>query len=82
MLKLNNEKLHYAIKGLSPIGSFAFTRSYEDNITSDMKMEIPGVGGISAWFNDSKENIIKDLKACGFSDFDILKAKAFMSIDF
>ena len=77
MLKLNTDKLHYAIKATE--NGFAFTRSFKDNITSEMKLPIAGVA-ISAWLIDSKVNIIKDLKRCGFSDWDIYKAKNYMMI--
>lgn len=76
MLKLNSEKLHYAIKATK--NGFVFTRSYEDNITSDMTLPVPGVN-VSAWFADSVANIIKDLKMCGFSDWDLYKAEQYMS---
>jgi hypothetical protein len=77
MIKLNNGKLNYAIKQLSN-KSFAFTRSYNDDITEDSKILAGGVVEVSAWFNDTKANIIRDLKACGFSEFDQLKAKTYM----
>jgi len=76
MLKLNTEKLHYAIKETET--GFAFTRSFQDNITSDMKLPVVGVS-VSAWFADSETSIIKDLKMCGFSDWDIYKAKKYMA---
>jgi hypothetical protein len=76
MLKLNTDKLHYAIKATDT--GFAYTRSYEDNITVDMKMPMPGVS-ISAWFADNVANIIKDLKMCGFSEWDLYKAKNYMT---
>jgi hypothetical protein len=76
MLKLNTDKLHYAIKATET--GFAYTRSYEDNIASDMALAIPGVS-VSAWFADSVANIIKDLKMCGFSDWDLYKAKNYMT---
>jgi len=76
MLKLNTDKLHYAIKATDTC--FAYTRSYEDNITADMMMQIPGVS-ISAWLADSVANIIKDLKMCGFSEWDLYKAKNYMT---
>ena len=76
MLKLNTDKLHYAIKATDT--GFAYTRSYEDNITDDMKLLIPGVN-ISAWLADSVNNIIKDLKSCGFSEWDLYKAKNYMT---
>ncbi|MCP5005771.1 MAG: hypothetical protein GY941_17815 [Planctomycetes bacterium] len=76
MLKLNTDKLHYAIKATDT--GFAYTRSYEDNITADMTMQIPGVS-ISAWLADSVTNIIRDLKMCGFSEWDLYKAKNYMT---
>ena len=76
MLKLNTDKLHYAIKATDT--GFAYTRSYEDNITADMMMQIPGVS-ISAWLADSVANIIRDLKMCGFSEWDLYKAKNYMT---
>ncbi len=76
MLKLNTDKLHYAIKATDT--GFAYTRSYEDNITSDMTLPVPGVI-VSAWLADSVANIIKDLKMCGFSDWDLYKAKNYMT---
>lgn len=79
MLKLNNGKLFYAVKQLKD-KSFAFTRSYKDDITQDKKMLVGGVQEVSAWFNDTKKNIISDLKACGFSEFDQLKAKQYMGV--
>ncbi len=76
MLKLNTDKLHYAIKATDT--GFAYTRSYEDNITSNMILPVPGVS-VSAWFADSVINIVKDLKMCGFSDWDLYKAEQYMS---
>ncbi len=76
MLKLNTDKLHYAIKATDT--GFAYTRSYEDNIASDMTLPVPGVS-VSAWLTDSVANIIKDLKTCGFSDWDLYKAKNYMT---
>ncbi|MCP4326405.1 MAG: hypothetical protein GY787_32145 [Alteromonadales bacterium] len=76
MLKLNTDKLHYAIKATDT--GFAYTRSYEDNITSDMTLQVPGVS-VSAWLADSVANIIKDLKMCGFSEWDLYKAKNYMT---
>tara|TARA_R110002012_G_scaffold152101_1_gene312041 strand:+ start:2293 stop:2535 length:243 start_codon:yes stop_codon:yes gene_type:complete len=79
MLKLNNDKLFYAVKQLDD-KTFAFTRSYNDDITQDKKMLAGGVVEVSAWFNDTKNNIIKDLNSCGFSEFDQLKAKQYMGL--
>lgn len=79
MLKLNNGKLFYAIKKIED-GSFAFTRSYNDDITIDKKMLCGGVFEVSAWFADTRNNIIKDLKACGFSEFDQLKAEHYTGL--
>jgi len=76
MLKLNTDKLHYAIKATDT--GFAYTRSYEDNITADMTLPITGVS-VSAWLADSVANIIKDLKMCGFSEWDLYKAKNYMT---
>ena len=76
MLKLNTDKLHYAIKEIDM--GFAYTRSFEDNITSDMELPVSNVS-VSAWFSDSVTNIIKDLKSCGFSEWDLYKAKNYMT---
>ena len=77
MLRLNTDKLHYAIKATD--NGFAFTRSLQDNITNDMKLPIAGVN-VSAWLIDSAANIIKDLKRCGFNEWDVYKAKTYMMI--
>ena len=78
MLKLNNNALYYAIKPTN--GMFAYTRSTSGNITEDKKMLLSDGHSISAWFCETKSHIIKDLKMCGFSEFDQLKAKQYMGI--
>ena len=79
MLKLNTDKLHYAIKRTD--NGFAYTRSLSDDITLDSKIVVCDSHEVSAWFAESVTGIIKDLKLCGFTEWDIFKAENYMTFE-